>query len=322
MGPPDESTTPVMEPPTSVELTKDGRLAILAVGQHDVVSLGQLCAAGFSRSAVQRMVRAGRLRLLHRGVYLIGHGPLTDRGRIMAAVLAAGSGSAASHVSAAQVHGLLPWRGRLVHVTSPRQPPERRGVVGHRSGQLHARDVVHVDRIPVTTIARTFVDAAGEVGRQGVERMWRRADELRVLDVHALMREVATGRRGASLIRQVLATADEGLLGRITRSDLEILFLEAVRLAGLPLPQTNASVDVGGVRREVDALWRGSRLAVELDGWETHGTRNSFEDDRRRDEQLVRAGYRTVRFTWRRVVADPAGVTATVRALLASEVDP
>jgi len=57
-------------------------------------------------------------------------------------------------------------------------------------------------------------------------------------------------------------------------------------------------------------------LIVETDGGQTHLTRHAFETDRRRDADLTVAGYRVVRFTWRRVTDAPGEVAATLRALL------
>jgi len=42
----------------------------------------------------------------------------------------------------------------------------------------------------------------------------------------------------------------------------------------------------------VDFVWRDQRLIVETDGWQAHGTRNAFERDRRRDADLLAAGWR------------------------------
>ena len=42
-------------------------------------------------------------------------------------------------------------------------------------------------------------------------------------------------------------------------------------------------------------------MIVELDGFEGHGTRRAFEDDRVRDATLQLAGYRVIRITWRRL---------------------
>jgi very-short-patch-repair endonuclease len=84
--------------------------------------------------------------------------------------------------------------------------------------------------------------------------------------------------------------------------------------AGLPNPVLNAVLL--GHRR--DFHWPGTDLVVETDGWDSHRSRTAFEDDRQRDQQLVVAGYRVVRFTHRQIADEPAGVAATLRRLLAS----
>ena len=54
-------------------------------------------------------VAAGRLHRIHRGVYAVGHGGLTMRGRFLAAVKACGEAAVLSHMSAAALWELLPW---------------------------------------------------------------------------------------------------------------------------------------------------------------------------------------------------------------------
>jgi very-short-patch-repair endonuclease len=67
---------------------------------------------------------------------------------------------------------------------------------------------------------------------------------------------------------------------------------------------------------EVDAWWPGSRLAVELDSYEYHGTRAAFERDRERDAVLQLEGYRVLRVTDRRLKEQPCDLATTIRALL------
>ena len=57
-------------------------------------------------------------------------------------------------------------------------------------------------------------------------------------------------------------------------------------------------------------------LAVEVDGWKSHGTRAAFEDDHARDTRLKLLGYAVVRFTWRQVDTDAAGIARAIRAFL------
>jgi very-short-patch-repair endonuclease len=68
---------------------------------------------------------------------------------------------------------------------------------------------------------------------------------------------------------------------------------------------------------EVDFLWRARRLAIETDAFGTHGTRQSFERDRLRDQRLKLAGYDSLRFTHRQIASNPGGVVATLTTLLA-----
>jgi very-short-patch-repair endonuclease len=60
----------------------------------------------------------------------------------------------------------------------------------------------------------------------------------------------------------------------------------------------------------------GSKLVVEIDGFAFHGSRHAFERDRRRDADLVAAGYRVVRFTWRQIKHEPEAVVARLAVLL------
>ena len=81
-------------------------LARIATRQHGVVSRAQVLALGVTPSFVARFVDAGLLHPLHLGVYALGHSALTERGRWMAAVLAAGEGAVLSHLSAALLWGI------------------------------------------------------------------------------------------------------------------------------------------------------------------------------------------------------------------------
>jgi very-short-patch-repair endonuclease len=80
----------------------------------------------------------------------------------------------------------------------------------------------------------------------------------------------------------------------------------------LPTPESNSSVE----GYQVDFVWREERLIVETDGWAAHGTRGSFERDRRRDAELVAAGWRVLRITWRQLEREPAWVARRIEQAL------
>jgi very-short-patch-repair endonuclease len=72
----------------------------------------------------------------------------------------------------------------------------------------------------------------------------------------------------------------------------------------------------GAAPHEPDFTWPRHHLIVELDGYETHGTREAFERGRARDRALQSAGWRVLRITWRQLHANPATIAAELRALL------
>ena len=67
---------------------------------------------------------------------------------------------------------------------------------------------------------------------------------------------------------------------------------------------------------EADYIWPAQQLIVELDGRSTHGTPMAFERDRARDRELIVAGWRVIRVTWRQLRDDPRGLAADLRTLL------
>jgi very-short-patch-repair endonuclease len=118
------------------------------------------------------------------------------------------------------------------------------------------------------------------------------------------------GRRGTAALRRAVG-ATRGA-ARWTQSTLERGFLELIRAAGLPEPQTNALVD----GELVDAFWPEHNLIVEIDGWPYHRTRQSFEDDRRKDAKHTLAGRRTLRLTGTRIEHEPGRLVADLTMLL------
>jgi very-short-patch-repair endonuclease len=59
---------------------------------------------------------------------------------------------------------------------------------------------------------------------------------------------------------------------------------------------------------EIDAYWEAERFAIEVDGWEGHGTRAAFEKDPLRIEDLKLAGIDAIRVTARRIERHPRAV--------------
>jgi hypothetical protein len=288
-------------------------LAALAARQHGVVSLAQLISElGYSRSAVTRAAAAGRLHRLYRGVYAVGHPNLSLRGQCLAAVFACGPGAVLSHHSAAWLWGLARWSPVPISVTVPSPRARRPPIRLHEARALAADDRDEIDHIPVTAVARTALDLAAALRNRQLLRLLERAEELRLFDLRdfddLLLR--TRGHRGAGRLRRAL---DAYRPSPFTRSGAERRLRELVIAAGLPRPVTGF-VEAG---YELDFYWPDLRFAVELDLYETHGSRQSFEDDRLRQENLKLEGVEMVRITGRRLDREPKQVVERITRLLA-----
>ncbi|HEX5609883.1 MAG TPA: DUF559 domain-containing protein [Solirubrobacterales bacterium] len=177
------------------------------------------------------------------------------------------------------------------------------------------------DQIPVTSVPRTIFDLAGErnASPHDVESALRQAEYLRLHDPLSLpaLLERYPRRRGARNIRLALARRGESS-GR-TRSPLEERFLAFLDHHNLPRPQLNAWIEVGGTRYEVDCFWFAQRQIVELDGWQAHGTRAAFRQDRTRDRRLIASGYKVTRLTWSQLRDEPTAIARDLRQSLARQ---
>ena len=276
----------------------------------------QLTELGFGRRAIGGRLARGGLVPLHRGVYAAGHGMLRPQGRWLAAVLACGPGAVLSHRSAAALWGLRPTTRPAVDVTAPRTRTGRPGIDLHLPRCLEPEHRTEQNGIPCTTVARTLADLGAVIDHAAVERAWHRTEMLGLLlDVRAIEHALGggRGRKGAQHLRTLL---DESRADQITRSELEERFLTLCRTADLPPPAVNTRIEANGTTYEVDFLWRTRHLVAETDGWGPHRTHSAFEADRRRDADLLVAGFRVVRFTWHQITRNADFVVATLRALL------
>lgn len=296
-------------------LRPDACIAVLAARQHGVVSWRQLIDAGFGRGMVEHRVHTGLLHRMHRGVFAVGHRPLTREARWMGAVLACGDGAGLSHACATALWEVRPYNGVWIDVTVPTTAGRvrRDRIRLHRSSIFDADDVTTHRAIPVTTIARTLLDVAVRFSEPALARTVEQTEIRRLFDLRAIGRTLARHPNhpgGAKLTQAIeLYRADE-----FTRSDLEPIFLALCNAHGTPRPLVNHIVE----GKEVDFFWPDQRLIVETDGRATHFTLAAYEGDRARDAYLLTLGYRTMRFTELQIRTDGATVAARLAAVLAT----
>ncbi len=233
----------------------------------------------------------------------------------MAAVLACGDGALLSHRSAAILWGLRAGGGARVDVTTIRRVGRGRAAIRvHWRPSVAAIDGGSCRGIPCTSVARTLLDLAAVSPRE-LENACDRAEQLRLFDgraLHALVTR-ARGERGTKRLRETLEQLEPS--GALTRTEIERLLLALCRTHSLPQPVVNGWIQLDGIGFSPDFLWPNAKLIVETDGHTTHGTREAFEADRRRDQLLAEAGYTTLRFTWLQVTTEPERVARTIKAV-------
>jgi predicted transcriptional regulator of viral defense system len=259
------------------------RIAAIAGRQHGVITTAQLEAAGLNRPAISKRAAAGRLHPLYHGVYAAGHDRLSQEGRWLAAVLAAGPGAALSHEAAAK-HWRI-WRGKPkgIDVIVPGQRRSRAGVTIHRTRRLDSADVTIHQGIPITTPARTLVDLAQTLTEYQLANVIHEAAFRNRFDEAATRQAMARTRgRDLATLHAALQAHAAGSAG--TRSALEDEFL--ANWQG-PKPLVNTKI-------EVDLLWPAENLVVEIDG-PGHDRPRTRNQDAQRDAALREAGMTVLR---------------------------
>lgn len=266
-----------------------------------------------SAKAIQHRLATGRLRLVTRGVYVVGRPELTQRGRWMAAVLASGRGAMISHLSAAALWEMhRPGRQTPIDVVVPRPTTHRRaGVRMHRRLGLRDGERREVDGIPVTDPLSTLVDIAVELTTAELERAVNEAIQRDLVDPEAMQIELGgfPPRPGAGQLRRLL-DRDTFVL---TETRLEQLFAPIAREAGLPQPETQ--VWLHGHR--VDFFWPELGLVVEADSLRYHRSAAKQAADARRDQAHTAAGLRTLRFPHAQIRYEPEYVAQILAATAA-----
>jgi very-short-patch-repair endonuclease len=184
-----------------------------------------------------------------------------------------------------------------ITVAAPTTVSTRAGMVVRRRA-LDKRDVVKVHGYPVTSMLRTLRD---------LSRRLSLTDAVVIADMalHAGMVKREALRSLGSIFDHVEPAAESPMESR-----LRMLLV----LARLPRPE--AQVEIRDGRRflgRVDLYYRDQRLGLEYDGG-TH--RNNLAEDNRRQNRLIDAGIRLLRFTASDIYNTPEVTVSMVRGAL------
>ncbi|HVH62257.1 MAG TPA: DUF559 domain-containing protein [Candidatus Dormibacteraeota bacterium] len=122
--------------------------------------------------------------------------------------------------------------------------------------------------------------------------------------------ESHSGYRGVAGLRRAIDSAEPA-----TESPMETRLRMLLLLAGLPRPKVQVTLrdDSGMFLARPDLYFPGHRLVIEYDG-AVH--RNSLVADDRRQNRLIDAGYRVIRFTAADLLDDPVEAASLVRRAL------
>lgn len=284
--------------------------------QHGVVDLGQLKAAGFTRSAITAQLEARRWRPVLPRVYATFTGPLPREARLTAALLYGAGWAILSHRTAAEQWGMVPIGDGPVHITVPyacsavSQPL----VVVHRS-RAYPHILVERDP-PVTGRADTAIDlaVAEPSPRAAMRTLTAMLTDGRVRLTEVRRRLVE---RPPRRYRRALAAAAARVADGVHSVLEEAYAVDVEQAHGLPTPRRQAPVVVDGRTLYEDVVYDevGVALTVRLDG-RSHLLPDVARTDRRRDNAGEIAGRARLSYGWSEIDQDPCGTAREVAAVL------
>ena len=223
-------------------------------------------------------------------------------------------GVAFSGFTAAWLHGLDVAPCSPIEVTVPEGAGvSARSGMSVRRSDLRKGDVVVLKGMPATSMARTLADLCGRLSLTEAVVITDAALHQRRVRLDQLQSWVKSNRKhhGIARLRRVITLADPA-----AESPMESRLRMLLVLAGLPRPVCQVSIHDrwGRLAGRPDLYYEQHRLGIEYDGG-TH--RDAMVDDNRRQNRLLNAGVRLLRFTGADVLGSPDAVLAQVRTMLA-----
>lgn len=289
----------------------------LARTQAGVIQRRQLAAADLSEHQIQRLVASRELRELLPGVYLHRSLRPTSCQRLWAGTLWS-DGGVVSHRSAAELWQLPVPAPERVHLTvhDRRYRPTQPSIRLHRV-PLRPDEVCRLRGVPATSRVRTIIDLLRTERLSSARSLLDRSIQLDWLSVQCLDTALRDGRRrtGNVQLRRLVAGLEPG-----AHAESERVLHRLLRAQGIAGWRAQYPVRLPGRLAVLDVAIPEHRLAIEVDGKLAHDVRSDrFEDDRARQNALVAAGWRVLRFTWRQLNDNPAWVADQIMQFLPAE---
>ncbi len=262
----------------------------MAAETHGVLTTRQLYVCGWSDTMIHDAVQRGQLYRAFTRVFSVGTPITTAYQRAMAVSLA--TKGLISHHWARWLFGLgrLPRHAPDVTVVTNRR--DREGMTLHRTRTKPIPDASN--GVPCTRPERMVIDCAPDLTLQDLRRLVNDVQIKRLVTFPTLKAAVeAAPGRDTRALRALLAEDQHGA----TRSLLEDLLSELSNERGLPKPTLNAIVD----GFEVDCSYYDGAIIVEADGYDFHGTKIAFENDREKWLALEANGRRVLPVSYRQL---------------------
>jgi very-short-patch-repair endonuclease len=188
-------------------------------------------------------------------------------------------------------------RGVVVEISHSGAKQSRDGI-NVRRVRLDPVDVTALRGIAVTTPARTLYDVAGSTSEALFDAALHHCLHQRLVTEGELTeiaaRRSGPGFTGAARFRAAVAAYSGG---PAAASPLEARVARCLRQSGLPRPERQHEVRVGGTCRYLDFAWPAHKVGLEVDGYRWHSSRAAWQRDRDRLSDLRRAGWRIVHAT-------------------------
>jgi len=297
-----------------IELARRVPLTELLRRQDQLVRRDQALAAGLNRTAVDGHLRQGRWGRVLPSVYLTEHAApdleprVRSRRLIRAAWMWAGDNAVITGVAAAVWAQYLEELPRAAPI-GILVPPSRRMSAQPRvcvvRAHLDRRDITSYDGIRITGAYRSAVDLAAGGCNDLLHRM-AQGNWLRPIPLQGAL-DRGTHRRGWTTARVAVRESVTN-----PHSEAERLTHRALLGAGISDWRANVELVIAGRKFRPDLVFDDVKLIVEIDGFAYHCDRGAFERDRSRQNILTAAGWTVLRFTWRQVYENPAGVVAQI----------
>lgn len=261
----------------------------MTLGALGIVTLAELEAHGYGRRDRERLLADGQLVRVRNGWFALPNAPRD-------ALRATRAGGQLTCGTALRAHGVWVLDDGLTHVavrgnaSRLRDPDDRRRPWSARRSRdvvMHWGSTPQNRRSPIVSIEDALTQLVGCAPHESALASLDSAIHERLVSRHWVSVMLTGTQKGERLLRAVDGAAESGT---------ETIARVRLRRRGLRI-RTQARIRGVG---KVDLLI-GDRLVLEIDSRSHHLGKN-YEEDRRRDLELVRQGFIVIRASYRTVL--------------------